>query len=210
MLRVIILSLFSLLISDVKQNVFSGESTINFSAIPVMNNFVNDLQGVLSIEQEYGLNKKLEALKNGSGAEFVILVIKSTFGEKLSHYTFRAMDAWDQDHDGRSIAVFMTINAEDASFFIGTRPTIQHVLPDAIVQRICDKTIGPHWRSSEWFQGINAGVEELIDILEHEDIINGPITKKIQLTEGDWIILGLLLMGLIYTLIYFVRSDDSE
>ena len=210
MLRVIILSLFSLLISGVKQNVFSGESTINFSAIPVMNNFVNDLQGVLSIEQEYGLNKKLEALKNGSGAEFVILVIKSTFGEKLSHYTFRAMDAWDQDHDGRSITVFMTINAEDASFFIGTRPTIQHVLPDAIVQRICDETIGPHWRSSEWFQGINAGVEELIDILEHEDIINGPITKKIQLTERDWIILGLLLMGLIYTLIYFVRSDDSE
>lgn len=212
MLRVIILSLFSLLllISGARQNIFSGESTINFSAIPVMNNFVNDLHGVLSIEQEYELNKKLEASKNGSGAEFVILVIKNTFGEKLSHYTFRAMDAWDQDHYGRSITVFMTINAEDTSFFIGTRPTIQHVLPNAIVQRICDETIGPHWRSSEWFQGINAGVEELIDILEHEDIINGPVTKKIQLTERDWIILGLLLMGLIYTLINFVRSDNSE
>lgn len=204
------MSLFSLLISGVKQNAFSVESTINFSVIPPMNNFVNDLHGVLSIEQEYGLNKKLEALKNGSGTEFIILVVKNTFGEKLNHYTLRAMDAWDENHYGRSITVFMTINAEDTSFFIGTRPTIQHVLPDAIVQRICDETIGPHWRSSEWFQGINAGVEELIDILEHEDIMNGPIIKKIQLTEREWIILGLLLMGLIYTLIYFVRSDDSE
>ena len=210
MLKVIFLSLFSLLISGAMQNVFSRENTINFDAIPVMNNFVNDLHGVLTIEQEFGLNKKLEALKKGSGAEFVILVIKSTSGEKLSHYTFRAMDAWDQDHGGRSITVLMTINAEDASFFIGTRPAIQYVLPDAIVQRICDETIGPHWRSSEWFEGINAGVAELINILEQEKIINGPIAKKIQLTTRNWIILSLLLIGFIYALIYFVRSDDTE
>ena len=204
------MSLFSLLTSVVMQNAFSRENTINFDAIPVMNDFVNDIHGVLSIEQEFGLNKKLEALKNKSGAEFVILVIKSTSGEKLSYYTFRAMDAWDLAHAGRSITVFMTIDAEDASFFIGTRPAIQHVLPDVLVQRICDETIAPHWRSSEWFDGINAGVADLIAILEQEEIENGPIAMKIQLSVRTWIILGLLLFAFVYTLIYFVRGDETE
>lgn len=199
MIKVII---FSILISGAMQNVFSRENNTNFDTIPVMNDFVTDLHGVFTIKQEFGLNKKLEGLKNRSGAEFVILVIKSTSGEKLNHYTFRAMDVWDQGHDGRSITAFMTINAEDASFFIGTRPAIQHVLPDAIVQRICDETITPYWRSSEWFEGIDAGVADLIDILEQENIVNGPIAKKGQLTVRNWVILSLLLIGFIYTLVY--------
>ena len=210
MARLIVLPLLLLLISGTNSKAFFKDSSVNFSAVPVMDGFVNDYHGVLSITQKIELNKKLEMLKNKSGVEFVILIVPSTSGEKIRHYTFRAMDVWDQAHNDRLITVFMTIDGEDASFFIGTRPSIQYLLPDVLVQFICDEKIWPYWQSSEWFKGIDAGVNELIDILEHEDIANGAVENKRSLTVREWTVLCLLLIGYIYTLIYFVMRNNRE
>ncbi|MDH5388010.1 MAG: TPM domain-containing protein [Gammaproteobacteria bacterium] len=210
MARLIIFPVLLLLISGINSQAFFGDSSVNFSDIPAMDEFVNDYQGVLSIVQKIELNKKLETLKDKTGVEFVILIVPSTSGEKIRHYTFRAMDAWDQAHNGRSIAVFMTIDGEEGSFFIGTRPSIQYLLPDVLVEFICDEKICPYWRSSEWFDGIDVGVNELINILERADIAKDVVENKRLLTVREWIVLSLLMIGCIYTLICFVIRGSRK
>lgn len=210
MVRVITFSFLSSLLISIYLNVFSDQSATYDAAIPAMHESVNDLHGVLTIQQKLGLIKKLEVLKNRNGAEVVVLIVPTTSGEPIRNYTLRAMDAWEQNHSGRNITVLMAINSEDASYFVGTSPAIQHVLPDARVQGICDAKVEPHWRSAQWFEGINAGISEVITIVEQENFVNSPVAKQTQLNVRNWLIWGLLLTSFTYALIYFVRWRRSS
>ncbi|MCW8956597.1 MAG: TPM domain-containing protein [Gammaproteobacteria bacterium] len=210
MMRTLILLFLSILIASININASAEQGTAYYAAIPAMHESVNDKHGVLTIQQKLELTRKLEALNEQNGAEVVVLIVSSTSGESLRNYTFRAMNVWEQDHDGRPITVLMTINAEDASYFIGTSPAIQHVLPDNVVQGICVEKVDPYWHRSKWFEGIDAGLSDIVGIVEKESFVNSSIAIPLNMKTRDWIILGLVFTGFFYTLIYFIRWRRSS
>ena len=210
MVRIIVLSLLLLLLIGNDLNVVTDQGAVYDAAIPTMQEPVNDLHGVLTIHQKLGLIKKIELLKRKNGAEVVVLIVPTTSGEPLSNYTFRAMDAWEKNHNRKHITVLMVINSQDASYFIGTSPMIQHVLPDTKVQSLSDAKVEPYWRSSQWFEGINAGISEIINIIDKEELVNNPVAEQAQLKVRDLLIFGLVLTGFIYALVYFVRWRRSS
>ncbi len=182
-----------------------SSSALATLAIPDTDNAVNDYHGVLTIQQKSDLTKNIDTLREQNGAEIVVLVVSSVFGEAINQYTFHAMEAWERDHRDRFITVFMVVNAEDASYFIGTSPAIQHVLPDEKVTAIADEIISPYWVNAQWYEGIDAGVSEIINIVEQEAIVNSYTLESAPQKAFNVKLWFLVFSGCIYILFYLSR-----
>ena len=130
--------------------------------IPRLQTRVTDLAGVLTQEQAAGLEEKLRQFEITDSTQIAVLIIPSLGGESLEDYSVRVATAWRLGQKGRDNGALLLIAMKERQVRIEVGYGLEPTLTDALSRRIIQNEIIPEFRQGEFYQGIDAGVNGIM------------------------------------------------
>src|SRR5262249_15758598 len=120
--------------------------------------WVTDKGDILTPEQEQALNEKLEALKQQTGAEFLVMTFPSLEGEDVVGYTNGVAEQW-KVKDDKALMLFVFVS--DRKMWIQVGYGLEPVITDAYASRVYRNTLVPAFRQGDYYGGIDAALNQL-------------------------------------------------
>ena len=138
--------------------------------IPPLKTRVTDLTATLSAEQAGALESKLAAFEQRKGSQLAVLLVPTTQPETVEQYSIRVTDQWKLGRKGVDDGVLLLIAKNDRKLRIEVGSGLEGALPDAIAKRIIDEYIVGPFKQGNFNDGINAGVDRIIKVVDGEPL----------------------------------------
>ena len=94
----------------------------------------------------------------------------TTQPEEIEQYGIRVADAWKLGRKGVDDGAILMVAKNDRRVRIEVGYGLEGALPDAIANRIIDETITPHFKQGDYDGGIEAGVDQMISVVDGEPL----------------------------------------
>ena len=166
-------------------------------AIPPLASRVTDLTGTLTAEQQKGLEEKLAAFEQKKGSQIAVLIVPTTKPETIEQYSIRVVEQFKLGRKGVDDGVLLLVAKQDRKMRIEVGYGLEGVLPDAIAKRIIDEVISPHFKQSDFYGGISAGLDNICKVVDGERLPEPPT----HLTQGDFTLTLPIILGVIILLV---------
>jgi uncharacterized protein len=147
----------------VAQSSFNADSLLK---APVASNpqLVNDYSGVLTADQKYTLENKLDTFDNSTSSQIAVVIIPSLGDYDASDYAIKLGTAWGvggkQFDNG--IMLLICTDPSNHKVFIATGDGMEGALPDITCKNIIDQIIVPDFKGNDYYGGINEGTDAII------------------------------------------------
>lgn len=138
--------------------------------VPSLKSHVTDLTETLSSMEISRLEQQLTDFEAKKGSQIALLIIPTTQPETIEQYSIRVAEVWKLGRKGIDDGVLLLVAKNDRTLRIETGYGLEGVLPDALARRIIDEIIVPKFRQGHFFGGLQAGVEQIISIIEGETL----------------------------------------
>ncbi|MBI3286370.1 MAG: YgcG family protein [Burkholderiales bacterium] len=139
-------------------------------AIPPLSGHVNDLSGTLSAEQKANLEQRLQNFEAGKGSQLVVLIVPSTGPESIEQYALRVVEQWKPGRKKIDDGALLIVAKNDRSLRIEVGYGLEGTLTDASSKRIVSEVIVPQFKRGEYYAGISAGVESMMQVIAGESL----------------------------------------
>lgn len=136
--------------------------------VPSLTQRVTDLTQTLDATQQQTLENKLAAFEKQKGAQLAVLIIPTTQPEAIEPYAMRVAEAWKLGRKGVDDGVLLLIAKDDHKLRIEVGYGLEGALNDATAKRIVAEIITPFFKRSEFYAGVDAGVDAIIKVVEGE------------------------------------------
>jgi uncharacterized protein len=160
-------------------------------AVPELSRRVTDLTTSLSADQVASLETALASFESRQGSQIAVLLVPTTEGEDIAQFGIRVAEQWKIGREKVDDGVILIIAKEDRKLRLEVGYGLEGAIPDAIAKRVIAETITPHFKAGDYYGGIEAGVQQLMRLIEGESL---PPPASGQ-GEGDDAIFGFLVMG---------------
>jgi uncharacterized protein len=130
--------------------------------VPPLTAPVTDLAELLSADQAEQLNELLLDYETETSNQFAVLIIPSLEGEVLESYSIRVAEAWALGQADKDNGLLLLIALAERRLRIEVGYGLEGVLTDAFCGRVIDNTIVPYFKNEQYFEGITAGLLDLI------------------------------------------------
>jgi len=139
-------------------------------AIPDLSQRVTDLTATLSAEQIAALDTKLADFEAKKGSQIAVLMLPSTQPEDIAAFGIRVAEAWKIGRKNIDDGVILIVAKDDRKSRLEVGRGLEGVIPDAIAKRVLAETMRPHFKDNDYAGGIDAGVSQLIGLIEGETL----------------------------------------
>jgi uncharacterized protein len=139
-------------------------------AVPALTARVTDLTGTLSGEAVTRIEAKLTDLEAKKGAQIAVLILPTTQPEDIEQFGIRVEDAWKLGRKGVDDGAYLLVAKNDRRVRIEVGYGLEGALPDAIANRIITETITPHFKLGDYDGGVEAGVDQMISVVNGEPL----------------------------------------
>jgi uncharacterized protein len=168
--------------------------------VPALSARVTDLTGTLSATDRQALDTKLAAWETQTGNQLVVLMVPSTKPEAIASYSIRVADAWKIGHKGKDNGAIFLVAKDDHKNRIEVGYGLEGVLTDVTTRRILAETVAPFFRNNQFAQGIDAGVDQVIAVVNKgEPLADAPAAQTTPRKSG-----GGVPFDLIFILLFVV------
>jgi len=160
--------------------------------------YVHDYAGWLQPFQKNALEQKLRGYWDSTSTQIVVMIRPDIGDYDKASYAFELGNRWGIGRKDKNNGVVMLIKSvpPDRGIFIATGYGTEGALPDITAGRIIRNTMSPFFRQQQYYEGINAGLDEIIAALE------GEFQKDGAQNTGEGVpFLVILLIALIFFLI---------
>ena len=143
--------------------------------IPRLAARVTDLTGTLTAEQQTALEQKLAAFEAAKGSQLAVLIVPTTHPEEIEQYSIRVVDQWKLGRGtvgGKRVddGALLLIAKDDHRMRIEVGYGLEGVLTDAMSNRIISETIAPAFREGNFYEGIDAGLGQMMHLIQGEPL----------------------------------------
>jgi uncharacterized protein len=139
-------------------------------AVPALTARVTDLTGTLSGEAVTRIEAKLADLEAKKGSQIAVLMLPTTQPEDIEQFGIRVEDAWKLGRKGVDDGAYLIVAKNDRRVRIEVGYGLEGALPDAIANRIITETITPHFKLGDYDGGVEAGVDQMISVVNGEPL----------------------------------------
>jgi uncharacterized protein len=139
-------------------------------AVPPLAARVTDLTATLTPAQRDMLERRLADFEKRKGSQIAVLLVPSTAPEAIEQYSIRVAEAWKLGRKGVDDGVLLLVAKNDRKLRIEVGYGLEGVVPDAVAKRVIAETISPHFKRGDFAGGIEAGVDQLIRIVDGESL----------------------------------------
>ncbi len=134
--------------------------------VPKKDGWVADRADILSSAEESALEARLEEWKQRTGHQIAVLTIPSLEGESLEQASLAVAREWGIGTGERNDGALLFVAQGDRKIRIEVGTGLEGALTDSISGRIIRDVIAPQFRSKKFGNGIRAGVEAMIGVVE--------------------------------------------
>jgi len=166
--------------------------------IPALAARVTDAAGVLTDEQRASLEQRLAAYEREKGSQVAVLIVPTTAPESIEQYSIRAVEQWKLGRKGVDDGALLLVALRDRRMRIEVGYGLEGVLPDIKARRIIDQIIAPHFKSGEFYQGIQAGLEAIISVISGEEL---PPPSAPAGGRQNWLVLLIFVLFPVWALL---------
>jgi uncharacterized protein len=138
--------------------------------IPKLEARVTDLTGTLTAGQQAELEQKLADFEARKGAQIAVLLVPTTAPEAIEQYSIRVVDAWKLGRKRVDDGALMILAKNDHTLRIENGYGLEGVLTDAASNRIIEDTMVPLLRQGQFYEAINAGVDQMVRLIDGEQL----------------------------------------
>lgn len=139
-------------------------------AVPPLTGPIVDQTATLSVEQLASLSQTLTALEARKGSQLAVLIVPSTAPEAIEPYALRVAEAWKLGRSKVDDGAILVIAKDDRAVRIEVGYGLEGPLNDATAKRIISETIVPRFKEQDYFGGIEAGVGQIIRVIDGEPL----------------------------------------
>jgi uncharacterized protein len=148
--------------------------------VPPLKGHVTDLTGTLSAEQRASLEQTLTAFEAKKGSQLAVLLLDSTAPEAIEPYALRVAEQWKLGRKKVDDGAILIVAKDDRTVRIEVGYGLEGALNDATSKRIISETILPRFKSQDFYGGINAGIGQIISVIDGE-----PLPAPSQKSTGN-------------------------
>jgi len=160
-------------------------------AVPDLSRRVTDLTATLSAEQVASLEAGLAAFEAKKGSQIAVLIVPTTQPEDIAQFGIRVAEQWKIGREKVDDGVILIVAKDDRTLRLEVGYGLEGAIPDAIAKRVIAETITPYFRTGDFYGGIEAGVQQLMRLIEGESL---PPPAAGQ-GGGEDALFGLLVVG---------------
>jgi uncharacterized protein len=139
-------------------------------AVPPLTARVVDLTGTLSGGAVNRIETRLADVEAKKGSQIAVLMVPTTQPEEIEQYGIRVAEQWKLGRKGVDDGAILLVAKNDRRARIEVGYGLEGALPDAIAKRIIDETITPHFKLGDYDGGVEAGVEQIISVVNGEPL----------------------------------------
>src|SRR6202522_3682785 len=139
-------------------------------AVPPLTARVTDLTGTLSGAAVARIEAKLKDFEAKKGSQVAVLIVPTTQPEEIEKYGIRVEDTWKLGRKGVDDGVYLIVAKNDRRVRIEVSYGLEGALPDAVANRIITETITPHFKLGDYDGGVEAGVDQIISVVNGESL----------------------------------------
>jgi uncharacterized protein len=167
--------------------------------IPELSHRVTDLTGTLNPQQVEALENSLAAFETKKGSQIAILIVPTTEPEDIAQFGIRVAEAWKIGRKNIDDGVILIIAKDDRKLRLEVGYGLEGVIPDAIAKRVIAETITPFFKRGDFAGGIDAGVLQLMQLIEGETLPAPQNEPSARMDDGSFmfILFGGLIAGFI-------------
>jgi uncharacterized protein len=174
-------------------------------AIPALAARVTDLTNTLAPAERQALDAKLAAWEAQSGNQLVVLIVPTTQPEAIASYAIRVAEAWKIGRKGKDNGAILLVAKDDRKNRIEVGYGLEGVLTDVTSRRILAETVAPFFRNNQFAQGINAGVDQIIAVVNKGEPLPDRPPPQQQRGSGGGFPLDLLFI-LVFVVVPVIGS----
>jgi uncharacterized protein len=139
-------------------------------AVPPLTGRVTDLTGTLSGGAVTRIEAKLADLEAKKGSQIAVLIVPTTQPEEIEQFGIRVEDTWKLGRKGVDDGAILIVAKNDRRTRIEVGRGLEGALPDAIASRVIAETITPHFKQGDFDGGVEAGVDQMISVVNGEPL----------------------------------------
>jgi uncharacterized protein len=163
-------------------------------AVPDVSRRVTDLTATLSAGQVAALESKLAAFEAQKGSQIAVLIVPTTQPEDIAQFGIRVAEQWKIGRKKIDDGVILIVAKDDRTLRLEVGYGLEGAIPDAIAKRVIAETITPYFRAGDFYGGIDAGLQQVIKLIEGEPLPS-PSSSGNGGSDGPFVI--LILGGLV-------------
>lgn len=160
--------------------------------VPELSRRVTDLTATLSAGQIAALENRLAAFEAKTGSQIAVLIVPTTRPEDIAQFGIRVADAWKIGREKVDDGLILLVAKDDRALRIEVGYGLEGAIPDAVAKRVVAETIAPHFQADDFAGGIDAGVTQLMKLIEGEALPAPAAQAPGAPDEG---VFGLLVVG---------------
>jgi uncharacterized protein len=158
--------------------VFNAVKAVEFPPSPNPPRLVNDFTNTLSPRETESLEKKLLEFNDTTSTQIAVVIINTIDGYPVESYAFELGEKWGIGNKGKNNGALLLVVLQDRKIFIATGYGLEGSLTDALSRRIIENDIKPFFKEGRYYEGIDAGVSKIIDVVKGEYHDTSPRKRK--------------------------------
>lgn len=168
---------------------------------------VNDFVGVLSPQEAQQLELKLRNFTKETSTAIVVAIVDDLHGMDRAAYSIDLAHKWGIGQKGKDNGILIMVKPTggqgERQAFIAVGYGLEGVVPDAIANQIMNNEMIPYFKHNQYYQGINAAVDVLINIAHGEYTADQYAQAVAQRqSEGAW---KMFMIGAFMVLLVFLN-----
>lgn len=138
--------------------------------VPPLKGHVTDQTGTLTAQERASLEQTLTAFEARKGSQLAVLLLASTAPQAIEPYALRVAEQWKLGRKKVDDGAILVVAKDDRTLRIEVGYGLEGALNDATSKRIIDETILPRFKNQDFYGGINAGVRQIISVIDGEPL----------------------------------------
>ncbi len=169
--------------------------------------WVTDNAGLLNPVQTRTLNERLRNYQDSTSNQIVVIIFPDAGEYPVEEFSIRLAEKWKVGQESRDNGIILAIFLRERQIRVEVGYGLEDMVPDAIAFQIAQEVIPPYFREGNYFDGIQAGIDALIEAAAGK--YQG-MARKDQPGAGSNIPGILIILAILIMLSLFRRRNYSS
>jgi len=162
-------------------------------AVPQLHERVSDFTNTLEFTQWRALESQLKRFEDSTSTQIAVVMISSLQGEDITEFALKVAEANKIGRKGKDNGVLILIAKDDKKIRFEVGYGLEGSLPDALCDQIIRNEIRPRFREGDFYTGISAGLDAVIQATKGEYKAEGSTRRRV--TSWGTILLAIMVLG---------------
>ena len=164
--------------------------------VPDLTGRIVDLTATLDANQQQMLEQKLRMFEQKKGTQIAVLIVPLIGDETIEQFSIRVAEQWKLGRKKIDDGAILVIAKNERRLRIEVGYGLEGALNDAVSKRIIDEVIVPAFKRGDFFDGISAGIDSMMRVVEGEPLPE-PTVKNDRRVSGPDLLPLILLAALV-------------